>query len=89
MASEMDVSMYPSLSFPSFFLPIQLITRMGSLYFCYTTPSCNCTHPLGSRWSLLFLNGTGFYKRSNKLHVNISKETDNVVFLSPTGFVVS
>ena len=82
--------MYPSLSFFfSPFWPIQLIISMGSLYFCYTTPSCNCTHPLGSRWSLLFLTGTGFYNRSNKLHVNVFKETDNVILLSPTGFVVS
>jgi len=81
-----------TLLFPFFFFPfwpIQLIISMGSLYFCYTTPSYNCIHPLGSRWSLLFLSGTGFYNRSNKLHVNVFKETDNVILLSPTGFVVS
>lgn len=74
---------------PPSFWPIQLIISMGSLYFCYTTPSCNCTHPLGSRWSLLFLTGTGFYNRSNKFHVNVFKETDNVILLSPTGFAAS
>lgn len=80
-----------TLLFPFFFpfWPIQLIISMGSLYFCYSTPSCNCTHPLGSLWSLLFLTGTGFYNRSNKLHVNVFKETDNVILLSPTGFAVS
>lgn len=84
------VCMYPPLSFfLSFFLPIQLITKMGSLYFCHTTPSCICTCPLGSRWTLLFLTGTGFYNRNNKLRVNIFKETDNVILQSPTGFVVS
>lgn len=82
--------MYPSLSFFFFpFWPIQLIISMGSLYFCYTTPSCNCTHPLGSWWSLLFLTGPGFYNRSNKFHVNVFKETDNVILLSPTGFAAS
>ena len=47
----MDVSMNFSLSF--FFLACWGYYTVNnqdgcSLYFCYTTPSCNCTHPLGS-----------------------------------------
>jgi hypothetical protein len=71
--------LYSSFSFVSLsFFAFTVNNQEGSLYFCYIIQGCICTPPLGPQWSLLFLTGTGFYNRSNNLHVNIFKETDNV-----------
>lgn len=63
-------------------LPLQLITTMGSLCFCYTTQAALNTS-LGSTVVSSLSNWNRAYNRSNKPHVNIFKETDNVILPVP------
>lgn len=55
---------------------------MGSLCFCYTTPAALNTS-LGSTVVSSLPNWNRVYYRSNKPHVNIFKETDNVILPVP------
>lgn len=55
---------------------------MGSLCFCYTTQAALNTS-LGSMVVSSLSNWNRAYNRSNKPHVNIFKETDNVILPVP------
>lgn len=83
----MDVSMYRSLSI-FFSLAFTVNNQDGFTVFLPYNPKLHLYTSLGTT-VVSSLTGTGFYNRSNKLHVNIFKETDNVILLSPTGIVIS
>ena len=76
-----------TLLFPFFFLLAYTVNNQhGFTVFLLYNPKLQLYTSLGIT---VVSTETGFYNRSNKLHVNVFKETDNVILLSPTGFVVS
>lgn len=62
----------------SLFLPVQLITETSSLTVFLLHNSGWAEHISGERGGLLS-NWNNVYNRSNKPHVNIFKEIDNVI----------
>lgn len=63
-------------------LPVQLITETGSLCFCCTIQAA-LSLSLGSTVVASLSNWNRVYNKSNKPHINVLKETDNVILPVP------